>query len=147
MTDELPKVEMAEDLEPESQQFDVFNLEDTSIETVYSNTTHAVIGEGDISLYFGFQHIARNDVPAASVKRVVLTHESFMLMMEYWLKRYNFLQTLYGGKPKTLRDLDQDAIAAAFDVMHEKPGKEAEQNEPNNETEGTTQLPSPANEQ
>ena len=120
---------MADTSKPEEKKFPVFDLEDASLETTYVNTTHALVGEGDITLYFGFQPIAGNDVPAFNVKRMAMTHDSFMRMMEYWAKRYHFLETLYAGKPKTLRDLDQDAVASAFDTMLGGPSEEVDQNE------------------
>ncbi len=121
---------MAEDEKPETQTQQVFNINDPSVETIYANTTHIVVGEGDVTIHLGFQPIEGNNIPAIDVRRIILTHDSFMRMMEFWAARYRLLETLYEGKPKTLRDLDGDVVNAAFDTMLGRPVQTAETNEP-----------------
>jgi|GEM_PF-3487580 len=139
-------MKMADTPKPEDKKSPVFDLEDASLETTYVNTTHAIVGEGDITLYFGFQPIAGNDFTAFNVKRMAMTHDSFMRMMEYWATRYRFLETLYGGKPITLRDADRDAVASAFDTMYGRSGEEADRNETSDVSRDKAQPFSPADE-
>lgn len=112
---------MAEQPTSDDKTHKVFDLNDPSIETIYANTTHIIVGEGDITIHLGFQPIEGNNVPATGVKRVVMTHDSFMRMMEFWAARYHLLESLYDGKPKTLRDIDNKIINAAFDKMLGRP--------------------------
>ena len=138
---------MADESKPDSKKAQVFDLEDTSVETVYANTSHVIVGEGDVTLYFGFQPIEGNNIPASNVKRVTMTHDSFMRMMEFWAARYRLLESLYDGRPRTLRDINSTVINAAFDKMLGRIPQEAVQNgtgdgsevkaEPSGPTSGT----------
>ncbi len=55
---------MADEPRTDDNALRVFDLEDATIENIYANTTHAIVGEGDITLYLGFQQIESNDRPA-----------------------------------------------------------------------------------
>lgn len=48
---------MAEDPKPENNTQNVFDLNDPSVETLYANTTHIIVGEGDVTIHLGFQPI------------------------------------------------------------------------------------------
>jgi len=45
-------------------------------------------------------------------------------MMEFWASRYRLLESLYDGKPRTLRDIDRNVVSAAFDEMLGRINKE-----------------------
>jgi hypothetical protein len=134
---------MAENQTSETPDRQVFDLDDPSIKTTYANTTHIIVGQGDVSITFGFQAIEARDNPATNLVRVVMTHDSFMRMMEFWATRYHFLNTLYGGKPKTLRDMDTEVVNAEFAKMLGTVGEEDKQDEPETGSSGNGKSADP----
>ncbi len=49
--------------------------------------------------------------------RVVLTHDSFMKMMEYWAQRYETINKIYGDSPRSINGFDRAKVDDAFRLL------------------------------
>ena len=100
---------------------------DASINTFYADNSLVTVRPSDVRMYFGMQPPTDGeDVPFESC--VILSHSSFMRMMEYWVPRYELLAKIYAGHPMSLNDFNQNTVEQAFHEML-YPAQEAEQPE------------------
>lgn len=119
---------MAENDATEPEQL---NLNSPDMRTSYANYSHVHINMTDVYLYFGMLS-PQGGVEAVSVDtRIVLTHDSFIKMMEFWSTRYAVLMSIYGDNPKSLNDYDAEKVRQAFISNSVQPGAENEQEDPN----------------
>lgn len=91
-------------------------LDDKNTQTTYANNSHIVVNPSDVYLYFGMQPFTDSE-DTFFEQRIVLTHSSFMRMMEYWAPRYTLLARIYNGHPMSLGDFDPSLVQQAFQEM------------------------------
>ncbi len=104
----------------------LFPFDDKRISEHPADITQAILTESDITIYFATTtRLPQNTIINPSVK-VVITHSSFMNMMEFWLVRYNFLREVYGENLPSLDSLDRtqlnEAVNKYFPTSEEDDG-------------------------
>lgn len=97
---------------------DVLRLDNPDMKISYADFSHIYVNNSDVSLYFGIQS---PDGEIGKVKldnRIIVTHDTFIKMMEFWAPRYSALTKLYGDNPRSLADFGKEEIARAFSFLH-----------------------------
>lgn len=96
----------------------VFDFSDPSIHTVYANDTAAIVGDAEINLFFSDGSLASQDGTQKRLNtRVILSHSTFIRMMDFWMTRYNFISTMYDGTPPSITEVrinEPDKYEAAY---------------------------------
>ncbi len=92
----------------------LLKLDNPNMKTSYANFSHVHLNASDLYLYFGIQN-AEGSVENVSLEsRIIVTHDSFMRMMEFWSTRYSVLAAIYGETPRNLHDFDAEKVKKAF---------------------------------
>jgi len=95
-----------------------FDFSDPNINIVYANDGAVIVGDSEINLYFSDGSPALQDGTQRRIStRIVLSHATFIYMMDFWMTRYDFIRTMYDGTPVSLRDfrtLEPDRYEAAY---------------------------------
>lgn len=102
---------------PKGLQWDA---DSPATQTIYANQSNILVGTSDIVMYFGTEPLDTT-IPIVPSIRIMLTHASFMVMMEFWAARYYLLRNLYDGAPASLRSLDPNIVAEEFRKMLSPP--------------------------
>lgn len=100
--------------EETSPKSGTLNLNNPDMKTTYSNFSHVHVNMSDIYLYFGMQSLDGGVEDISVNTRVVLTHDTFIKMMEFWSTRYSALVQIYGETPRSLHDFDRNKVRQAF---------------------------------
>ena len=106
----------------------LLNLNNPDMRTSYANFSHVHVNMTDIYLYFGMQSPDGGVENVRVDTRIVLTHDTFIKMMEFWSTRYSALMSIYGDNPRSLNDYDRAKISQAFAeyLGQPEPGNEQE---------------------
>lgn len=96
-------------------------LDNPLLTTSYANFSHIVINDTDAYLYFGIQSPEGGVQNISIATRIVITHFTFLRMMEFWATRYSILSEIYGNVPKSLQDFDPAKVQQAFDKLINSP--------------------------
>ena len=95
-----------------------FDFSDPNIHTVYANDTAAIVGDAEINLFFSDGSPASQDGTQKRLNtRVILSHSTFIRMMDFWMTRYNFIGAMYNGTPPSITEVrinDPDRYESAY---------------------------------
>lgn len=95
-----------------------FDFSDLNIHTVYANDTAAIVGDTEINLFFSDGSPASQDGTQKRLNtRVVLSHSTFIRMMDFWMTRYQFVNAMYNGAPPSIAEIrinEPDRYETAF---------------------------------
>ena len=90
----------------EDRKKPVFDFSDPNINTVYANDTAAIVGDTEINLFFSDGSPSGEDGSQKRLStRVILSHSTFIHMMDFWMSRYDFIRDLYNGTPSSIADI------------------------------------------
>jgi len=106
-------------------------LNSPDMKTTYANFSHIHVNMTDVYLYFGMQSPSGGAENVEVDSRIVLTHDTFIRMMEFWSTRYSALVSIYGDNPRSLHDYDREKIRQAFAEFLGPQDAEDEQENPN----------------
>ncbi len=109
----------------------LLKINDPGIKTSYANFSHVHINATDLYLYFGIQSADGGVEDVAVGSRIIVTHDSFMRMMEFWSTRYSVLAEIYGNTPRSLRDFDHQRVSEIFAAFINPDQPDSEQEETN----------------
>ena len=108
----------------------LLKLDNPNVKTSYANFSHVHINATDLYLYFGTQSAGGGLENISLENRIIVTHGTFMKMMEYWSIRYSVLNEIYGEVPRSLHDFDQEKVDQAFATFLGTTEPESEENNP-----------------
>lgn len=88
------------------------------VPVVYANDSSITVGNEDVTIAFGFSESGVGQTKYST--RIVMTHSSFVHMMEFWQKRVTLLRTLYQENPIGFMETrtDTSIIEKAFEEMN-----------------------------
>ena len=95
---------------------------DNTVPVVYANDCSIIVGNEDVSILFGYNVVGGDNLPTIPSVRLVLTHGSFVRMMEYWSKRVTLLRTVYQENPIGFLETgtELEIINKAFEDMNKE---------------------------
>ena len=95
-----------------------FDFSDPNISTMYANDTAVIVGDAEINLYFSDGSPASQDGTQKRLNaRIVISHSTFIHMMDFWMTRYDFIRSIYKGTPVSLTEFrlnELDRYEAAY---------------------------------
>lgn len=95
-----------------------FDFSDPNIHTVYANDTAAIVGDTEVNLFFSDGSPASQDGTQKRLStRVILSHSTFIRMMDFWMTRYGFIGAMYNGAPPSINEVrtnEPDRYEAAY---------------------------------
>lgn len=104
------------DGEPRPFGFNPFTLD---IPDLYVNNADVLIGASEISLVFA-HNIGGDNSASNPLVRLTMTHYNFLMLMKYFNKRVEFLDSLYKDRLVTLNDVainEPESLQEAFEKM------------------------------
>lgn len=116
--------------EPQLYPSTPYDFTDPNIEVVYASVSAAIVGNTDISLYFGTEALTTEGSKSSLSHRIVITHHQFLRMMEYWATRYDVIQTMFEDTPMSFRQVeerDPERFAAAWAKINQPPKAQSEE--------------------
>ncbi len=93
------------------------NVSDPEIKTVYANNNFFELGDTEVGLVFGYDFYDNGQKVSKPSVRVILSHDNFMRMMEFWEKRAKFLRRVYANRTPNTYSGDPREYRAALDEL------------------------------
>jgi hypothetical protein len=91
---------------------------DPRIQDIYANDVFVEIGESEISLLFSHDFYANGSKTAKPSVRIILSHDSYMRMVEFWEKRAKLLRRVYMNRTPNLYAGDPEETRKAFAELY-----------------------------
>ena len=94
------------------------SLSDSIPQNVYANDVFVDIGETEISLVFSDNFFVKGIKQSRPMVRVVLTHDNYIRMVDFWEKRAKLLRRAYKNRRPNLYSGDAEELRQAFDELY-----------------------------
>lgn len=91
---------------------------DPRIQDIYANDVLVEVGELEISMIFSHDFYANGFKVAKPSVRIILSHDSYMRMVDFWEKRAKLLRRVYMNRTPNLYAGDPEETRKAFDELY-----------------------------